>query len=391
MQYLYDHTGKRYIDCVSGISTVSCGHAHPTITKVLQEQASKLAHTSPIYASEWQGEYSRRICEELGDGFDSVYLCNSGSEANDFAVYLARLYTNEYKFYSLRNAYHGLVGSAGNITNVGTWNSPMRGGFEFEKLAWPSTYRGAKLTLEEYVKDAEEQINCTAGKKIAGMIAEPVQGVGGINPLPAGYMPKMAELVRKYGGVVIADEVQTGFGRVGNHYWGHRWQGVKPDIVTMAKGIGNGFPMAAVATRKEITDKITQVFFNTFGGGHLQCRIGIEVLNTIRREKLPENADKVGKYLLTELNKLKQKHRVVGDVRGVGLMIGVEFVKDQESKTPAPEVGGKMMELTRERGLLMGKSGAFGNVIRIQPALCYSMEDAKYTVDAMDDALHQIK
>jgi alanine-glyoxylate transaminase / (R)-3-amino-2-methylpropionate-pyruvate transaminase len=306
MQYLYDHTGKRYIDCVSGISTISCGHSHPTITKVLQEQSSKLAHTSPIYASEWQGEYSKRICQELGDGFDSVFLCNSGSEANDFAVYLSRLYTHEYKFYSLKNAYHGLVGAAGNITSVGTWNSPMRGGFEFEKLAWPSTYRGASQTLEEYIKDAEETINATAGGgKIAGMIAEPIQGVGGINPLPAGYMAKMAELVRKYNGLVIADEVQTGFGRVGTKYWGHRWQGVKPDIVTMAKGIGNGFPMAAVATRKEITDKITQVFFNTFGGGHLQCRVGIEVLDTIRREKLPENAEKVGGYLIAELTKLK--------------------------------------------------------------------------------------
>jgi alanine-glyoxylate transaminase/(R)-3-amino-2-methylpropionate-pyruvate transaminase len=154
-QYLYDHEGKRYIDLISGISTVALGHSHPAITKVVNEQVSKVTHTSPIYLSEWQAEYSKRLCQELGGDYDSVYLCNSGGEANDFAVYLARLFTNEYKFLSLRNGYHGLVGNAGSITNVGTWNSPMRGGFEFEKLAWPSTYRGSNLTTSDLIADAK--------------------------------------------------------------------------------------------------------------------------------------------------------------------------------------------------------------------------------------------
>jgi alanine-glyoxylate transaminase/(R)-3-amino-2-methylpropionate-pyruvate transaminase len=143
----------------------------------------------------------------------------------------------------------------------------------------------------------------------------------------------MVDLVRKqYGGLIICDEVQTGFGRVGTKYWGHKWQGIKPDIITMAKGIGNGFPIAAVVTRKEITDKIKHVFFNTFGGGHIQCRVGLEVLNTIKNEKLAENAETVGNYLIEELTKLQKKHRIIGDVRGKGLMIGVEIVKDKETK-----------------------------------------------------------
>lgn len=290
-QYLYDHEGNRYIDLISGISTVGLGHSHPVITKVVQDQVTRLTHTSPIYLSEWQGEYSKRLCQELGGDYDSVYLCNSGGEANDFAVSLARLFTHEYKFLSLRNGYHGLVGNAANITNVGTWNSPMRGGFEFEKLAWPSTYRGSNLTTAELIQDAKETLNANTSGKVSGFIFECIQGVGGINPLPEGYLPQMIDLVRnKHGGLIICDEVQTGFGRVGTKYWGHKWQGIKPDIITMAKSIGNGFPIGAVVTRKEITDKIKHVFFNTFGGGHIQCRVGIEVLNVIKKEKLDENA-----------------------------------------------------------------------------------------------------
>lgn len=192
--------------------------------------------------------------------------------------------------------------------------------------------------------------------------------------MPDGYIPKMVDLVRKdHGGLIICDEVQTGFGRIGTDYWGHKWQGIKPDIVTMAKGIGNGFPMGAVVTRREITDKIKQVYFNTFGGGHLQCRVGIEVLKTIREEKLAENAEKVGTFLLTELQKMVKTTKYIGDARGKGLMLGIEIVKDKETKEPAKDETNQLMELTRERGLLFGKGGVHGNVLRIQPPLCMTM------------------
>lgn len=391
LQYLWDHKGNRYLDLISGISTVALGHSHPAITKVVTEQVQKLTHTSPIYLSESQAEYSKKLCEELGGDYDSVYICNSGGEANDFAVYLSRLYTQEYKFLSLRNGYHGLVGNAGNITNVGTWNSPMRGGFEFEKLSWPSTYRGHNLTAEQLVSDAREAINSNTNGKVSGFIFECIQGVGGINPLPQGYLPEMVKLVKSHGGLIICDEVQTGFGRVGTQYWGHKWQGIKPDIITMAKGIGNGFPIGAVVTRKEVTDKIKSVFFNTFGGGHIQCKVGLEVLNTIRKEKLAENAETVGNYLLTELTKLKEKHRIIGDVRGKGLMIGIELVKDKNTKEPAKDEANQLMELTRERQLLFGKGGVHGNVFRIQPPLCLSLDDAKYLVQAFEDAVLNVK
>lgn len=286
-QYLWDHTGKRYLDLSSGIATVSVGHAHPRLNKVMAEQARRFMHTSQIYMHEKQGEYARRLCEQLGPGFDSVYLCNSGAEANDFAIMMARLYTRETKMISLRNGYHGLVGNAAAVTNVGTWNHQILKGYDTEKLPYPSAYRGSQKDTAGYLQDAEESLHSTTHGKIAGFICEPIMGVGGVVPMPQGYLDGMYKLIRRYGGLCIADEVQTGFGRVGKNFWGFRHFGVQPDIVTMAKGIGAGFPMAAVATRKEIAEVMKKTYFNTFGGGPIQCAIGIEVLNILRDEKLP--------------------------------------------------------------------------------------------------------
>jgi alanine-glyoxylate transaminase/(R)-3-amino-2-methylpropionate-pyruvate transaminase len=261
---------------------VSVGHSHPRISQVVKEQVETLTHTSPIYMQPFQGEYSKMLCEQLGPGFDSVFLVNSGAEANDFAILLSRLYTNATKIFSLRNGYHGLVGNTQGITNVGTWNQPVIRGIEHEKLAYPSLYRGLFKDLDGYIREAEEAFSSNTSGRIAGFIAEPIMGVGGITPPPKGYLKKMYELVRRYGGLCIADEVQTGFGRVGKDFWGFKWSGVQPDIVTMAKGIGNGFPMGAVATRKEITDVVKKVYFNTFGGGLIQCRVGMEVLKILK-------------------------------------------------------------------------------------------------------------
>ena len=227
---------------------------------------------------------------------------------------------------------------------------------------------------------------------MSGFIFEPIQGAGGITVLHDGYLKKMTDYVRnELGGLIIADEVQTGFARIGPEFWGHKWQGIKPDIVTMAKGIGNGYPLAAVVTTKEVTNKINHLFFNTYGGGPIQYRVGLEVLKVIKEEKLGENAEKVGNYLLSELQKIADKNPYIGDVRGRGLMIGIEMVKDKETKEPNKEATMKLIDLGRERGLLLGKGGLFGNVFRMLPPLCMSMEDAKYTIQAFEDSLKHIK
>jgi alanine-glyoxylate transaminase/(R)-3-amino-2-methylpropionate-pyruvate transaminase len=391
-QYLFDYKGKQYLDLCAGISTVNCGHSHPRITKVVQDQIGKLGHISPIFLQEYQGEYCKQLAETLGPEFDQVFLVNSGAEANDFAILLSRLYTGASKVLSLRYGYHGLVGASQGVTNVSTWNHPVVRGYDIEKLAFPATYRGLfKGGVDEYVKEAEEVIgSCTSGK-IACFIAEPIQGVAGAYPLPPTYLTRMYEVIRKYGGLCIADEVQTGFGRAGKNYWGFRTQGAKPDIVTMAKGIGNGFPMAAVATRKEVMDSIKKVHFNTFGGGLLQSRIGMEVLNIIKDEKLHENAETVGNYLQQKLREVGERNPVLGDVRGSGLMVAIEFVKDRKTKEPAPEITTWLNEAFKEKGLLMSKGGIYGNVFRIIPPLVLTKADVDYIAWAVEDCIRRYK
>jgi alanine-glyoxylate transaminase/(R)-3-amino-2-methylpropionate-pyruvate transaminase len=212
-------------------------------------------------------------------------------------------------------------------------------------------------------------------------------GVGGLQPLPVGYLRRMYELVRKHGGLTICDEVQTGFGRIGKDYWGFKANGVQPDIVTMAKGIGNGIPMAAVACRKEIMDSIKKVHFNTFGGGLLQSRVGMEVLNIIKDEKLNENAENVGGYLKKRLLEVAEKSRVLGDVRGRGLMLGVEIVKDKKTKEPGTEISAEINEATKDCGILVSKGGIFGNIFRMIPPLCLTKEDADYVANVWEHVL----
>ena len=241
-------------------------------------------------------------------------------------------------FLSLRNGYHGLVGSAASVTNMPNWAGNVLRGPAHEKLAWPSKYKSSHQNLEGLKKDAMEIINSNCSGKIAGILFEPIQGIGGINTFVDGYIPMITELVRSHGGLIISDEVQTGFGRVGSKYWGHKYYGFKPDIVTMAKGIANGLPLAAVATRREIANTMNYTFFNTTGGGNIQCRAGIEVIKAIEKEKLDKNADDVGNYLLTELTRITKSSKVVGDARGAGLMIGIEIVKDKETKEASKEL-----------------------------------------------------
>lgn len=387
MQYLFDHKGNRYQDWISGISTVSIGHSHPALVAAITEQSKKLVHVSQINLSNVQAKYANMLCEALGDGFDTVYLCNSGSEANDFAINLARNFTRKMPFLSLRNGYHGLVGAASSVTNMPNWANNALRGPGHEKLAWPSKYRGIHQTVDALKRDAMEVINSNCSGKVAGILFEPIQGIGGINTFVDGYIPMITDLVRSHGGLIIADEVQTGFGRVGSKFWGHRYYGYKPDIVTMAKGIANGLPLAAVATRKEIAATMNYNFFNTTGGGNIQCRAAIEVLKAIKNDKLAENCEKVGGYLLRELQRIGKSSKVLGDARGAGLMIGIEIVSNKETKEPSKDLTTEILEKCRERWMLLGRGGAAGNVLRLQPSLCMTQPDAEYFIANFEDIL----
>src|SRR5476649_1157105 len=340
MQYVWDETGRRYLDGLGGIVTISVGHCHPHVIAAGNKQSELYQHSTTIYLQPNIAEYAEKLAAKMPGDLKCVYFVNSGSEANDLALLMARLYTGNYDMIALRNAYHGGNASGMGVTAHSTWKFNVPHSFGVHHALAPYQYRGLfgyddADAGKKYAADVKEVIDFATPGKVAGFIAESIQGVGGFVEFPSGYLKHAYEHVRAAGGVCIADEVQTGFGRTGSHFWGFETQGVIPDIVTMAKGIGNGAPLAAVVTTPKIAAVMAQkVHFNTFGGNPVVSAIGTAVLEVIEQEKTQENCLKLGNYILAGLSKLKEKYKVIGDVRGKGLMLGIEFVKDRATKTP---------------------------------------------------------
>jgi alanine-glyoxylate transaminase/(R)-3-amino-2-methylpropionate-pyruvate transaminase len=393
MQYVWDHTGKRYLDGLGGIVTVSVGHCHPHVVAAANRQNALLQHATTLYLHPNIATYAEKLAAKLPGELKSVYFVNSGSEANDLALLMARLYTGNYDMIALRNAYHGGNASGMGITANSNWKFNVPHSFGIHHAVAPYPYRGPHGVDDpeagrKYADDVKQVIDYTTPGKIAGFIAESIQGVGGFVVFPDGYLKHTYAHVRAAGGVCIADEVQTGFGRTGTHFWGFETQGVIPDIVTMAKGIGNGAPLAAVVTTPRIAAVIAQkTHFNTFGGNPVVCAIGQAVLEVIDREKLQANSLKLGHYILAGLEKLKSKYKVIGDVRGKGLMLGIEFVKDRATKEPGKEACAQVVENAREFGLLLGKGGLWGQTIRFAPPMNITQADADFLLAVLDEAI----
>lgn len=399
MQYLFDETGRRYLDMFAGIVTVSVGHCHPKVTEAAKKQMDRLQHTTTIYLHPEVAEFGKKLAATFpkDSGLKVCYFVNSGSEANDLAVMMARLYTHNYEMIALRNGYHGAAGSALSLTALHTWRFPVAGDGGIKHALNPDTYRGPYKASdpeagEKYAWDVRNLIEHSTNGQVAGFIAEPIQGVGGaVNP-PAGYLQRVYETVRARGGVCIADEVQTGFGRMGTHFWGFETHGVVPDIVTMAKGIGNGAPLAAVVTRPEIAQALTaRVHFNTYGGNPISSTIGSTVLDVIKEEGLQQNSLEMGKILRDGLLALQKSHRLIGDVKGKGLMIGLEFVRDHKTLEPATEETGKIFERLKDLGCLVGKGGLYGNILRIKPPMCINRQDCEFFLKVLDIALTDVE
>src|SRR5215204_4081293 len=341
MQWVWDDTGKRYLDGLGGIVTISVGHCHPHINAALEQQNKILQHSTTIYLQPKIAEFAEKLASKMPGDLKVCYFVNSGSEANDLALMMARLYTGNYDVIALRNAYHGGNASGMGVTAHSTWKFNVPHSFGVHHAVAPYPYRGHfgyddPEAGRKYADDVKSLIDYATPGKVAAFIAESIQGVGGFVEFPQGYLKQSYEYVRAAGGVCIADEVQTGFGRTGTHFWGFETQGVIPDIVTMAKGIGNGCPLAAVVTTAEIAQVLaSRIHFNTFGGNPVSMAQGKAVLEVIEREQLQQNSLKLGSYILTGLEKLKARHPLIGDVRGKGLMLGIELVKDRTSKEPA--------------------------------------------------------
>ena len=415
MQWLWDESGRRYLDMFAGIVTVSVGHCHPVVNEAAERQLKSLWHTSNIYLTRPIHDFAEKLTAKMPKNLKVCYFVNSGSEANDLAMMLMRAYTGAWDIISLRNAYHGMTPYCASLCAISSYKRPQAGNFGVHHAMNADPYRGVwgGKSCRESPIQTDRSCDCTAdtckaadsyaaeikdildhsisSKRMAGFFAESIQGVGGIVQFPRGFLKQVYEMVRSRGGLCVADEVQTGFGRPGSHFWGFETHGVVPDIVTMAKGIGNGFPLAAVVTTPEIAATLAQAsYFNTFGGNPIASAVGSAVLDVIEKDNLQENCAYVGTYLLHELNNLKSNFEVIGDVRGQGLMIGVELVESRQTKQPlAAKKMAKLMDLTRENGLLVGRGGNFGNVLRIQPPMCITREDADFTIQALKESFQK--
>ncbi|KAM1353357.1 alanine--glyoxylate aminotransferase 2 homolog 2, mitochondrial-like [Malus sylvestris] len=390
-QYLFDEKGRRYLDGFGGIATVSCGHCHPDVVEAIVNQTKRIQHSTILYLNHAIGDFAQALANKLPGNLKVVFFTNSGTEANELAMLIARLYTGCHDIISLRNAYHG--------NGAGTMGATAQANWKFNVIQSgvhhavnPDPYRGVfGSDGEKYAKDVQDLIDFGTSGHVAGFLCEAIQGVGGIVELAPGYLPAVCNSVKKAGGLFIADEVQSGFARTGSNFWGFEGHGVVPDIVTMAKGIGNGIPLGAVVTTPAVADVLTRRnYFNTFGGNPVCTAAGLAVLNVIEKEKLQENALLVGSYLKERLNALKDKYELIGDVRGRGFMLGVELVTDRELKTPAKAETMHVMDKMKDLGVLIGKGGFYGNVFRITPPLCFTKEDADFLADAMDCTISKI-
>ncbi|KAJ4704295.1 Alanine--glyoxylate aminotransferase 2, mitochondrial-like protein [Melia azedarach] len=391
MQYLFDEKGKRYLDAFGGIAVVSCGHCHPDVVDAIVKQLKRLQHSTVLYLNHVVADYAEALAAKMPGDLKVVFFTNSGTEANELAIMMARLYTGCNDIIALRSAYHGNAS--------GTMGATGHSGYKFNIVQTgihhalnPDPYRGVfGSDGEKYANDVQDLINSATSGNVAGFMSEAIQGVGGAIELAPGYLPAVYECVRKAGGLCIADEALVGFGRTGSNFWGFENQGVVPDIVTMAKGIGNGIPLGAVVTTPEVVEVLShRSYFNTFGGNPLCTAAGLSVLNVIEKENLQNNAHVVGSYLKERLTSLKDKYEIIGDVRGRGLMLGVEFVTDLQLKTPAKDETLHIAEQMKEMGVLVGIGGFNRNVFRIMPPLCFSKADADFLVDVMDYTISKI-
>jgi alanine-glyoxylate transaminase/(R)-3-amino-2-methylpropionate-pyruvate transaminase len=378
-QYLWDADDRQYIDCLAQNVCISVGYAHPLVTEAVKQQLDDIQHVTTMWMHPAPGALAKELVKYMpATGEWIVHFVNSGSEAIDLAMLLARTHTGRPEIVTLRRSYHGLHFGVMTATGLSVTHQPVPPAPGIIHVTNPDQYRGIYGPgSDPYIAELKATLESSTTGGVAGFLFEPIQGYGGVIPLPTDYVRQACELIRRAGGLVIADEVQTGFGRTGDNFWGYQAHVIDPDIVVMAKGIGNGFPLAAVATRREIAESMThRKFFNTYGSNPISCTAGRAVLAVIEAEGLQENAKRVGALLVGELKSIQKEFECIGDVRGQGLMLGVDIVSDRERRTPAPEVASKLHYQIRDGGVIAGRGGADGNVLRICPPLCITEADA---------------
>ena len=386
-QYLWDEKGNQYIDLLGMNVCVSVGHSHPEIVSAANQQMQNLIHCTTMFYHPVPAHYAEELASTMPEGHDwVVHLTNSGAEAIDLALIMARSYTGNHDMLALRNSYHGATMGAQSLTGISNFrhHCAQPGGVSF--VAEPNQYRGIfGATVQPYLDEIDQHIKCATTGKIAGMIIEPVQGYGGIVGMPDGYIKGASERVHQAGGLTIIDEVQSGVGRTGEHFWAFEQHDVIPDIVVMAKGIGNGIPLGAVVVKRHIAESMAEKFlFHTYGANPVSSAVGRAVLNVMRDEKLQQNAALVGAKLKANLLQLKEKFPIIGDVRGHGLMLAIELVENRKSKKPATDATATIFEETKHQGIVVSKSGPDRSILRLVPPLCLSMNDVDFVTESME-------
>lgn len=395
---LWDTEGNKYLDFFGGILTTSVGHNRPEINQAVQQQTEKIIHSSTLYPNEAHVNLAEKMAELTPGKLQVSFFTTSGTGANETAVFLAKTHTGNQEVIALRHGYHGRSAMGMALTGVGTWRIGGTNVAGIKHAINPYCYRcPLKMTYPSCgvacAQDIEEVIQTTTSGKIAAFIAEPIQGVGGFITPPAEYLKIASEIARHYGGLFIADEVQTAFGRTGEQWFGIEHSEVEPDIMTMAKGIANGFPLGNTITTPEIAESMlkAQLTLSTFGGNPVACAASLATMNVIEKEATPDRTAKLGKMLRTGLDKLKEQYSIIGDVRGKGLMQGIELVKDRTTKEPAPEATKHLFEVTRKLGLIIGKGGLYGNVVRIAPPLTVNEEEIAVALDVLNKAFREVQ
>jgi 4-aminobutyrate aminotransferase-like enzyme len=399
-QFVWDADGRQYLDFFGGIVTVSVGHCNDKVSAAIHKQTDTLVHSSTLFANEPLAALAKKITSIAPEpGWKSFYT-TSGTEANETAILAARCYTGSSEIIALRHSYHGRSSLAMAATGHGTWRlgPATQPGIVFAHNAYcyrcpfGLTYPSCNIRCAQ---DVKELIQTTTSGRVAGMIAEPIQGVGGFITPPKEYFSIVAAIVREHGGIFISDEVQTAWGRTGktgtgNGWWGIEQWGVTPDVITSAKGLANGLPIGLTAARAEVANSIKGLTISTFGGGPLPAAAAKAVLDLIEEENLAANATTTGAYLRAGLEDLQKKYPLIGDVRGMGLMQALELVSDRESKTPAPAETARVLEAARDAGILIGKGGLYGNVIRLSPPLNIQKSDVDQFLRSLDQSFAKV-
>ena len=391
MEYLYDHQGRRYLDFYAGVSVVNAGHCHPEITSRICEQITTLQHTTTIYLTQPMMDLAERLASITPGTLAKTFFCNSGSEANEGALLLAKLYSGGRGFIALENSLHGRTYMSMSITGIPMWRTDSALSDKVLFVPRPYCYRCfLKLSYPgcdlRCAYEIEKVITQVRSYKIAAFIAEPIQGNGGIIVPPQDYFKVIEGILKKYGLLFICDEVQTGFGRTGTTFAIEQW-GVVPHILTMAKALANGVPVGAFTTTPEIAASYSKPGASTLGGNPVTAVAALATLDVHQKYNLKENASQLGDYFREHLFALKDKYRIIGDVRGKGLMLGAELVK--ENKLPASEETDYVLEHLKDRGILIGKTGVGRNVLTFQPPLIISKSAIDEVVAALDDILDQ--